>query len=401
MAKRWVVNRVAELGWTEERFQKFERYHANSDGRHSHGSERIGKKYQWIAYHELVARISSHCHFLGSNGKSQPFRGAWQLLRRDIDPTLPFAGGKNEAKDAEMWWRIPLADVSESIPRDEAREWVRGFSDLPEDFAELRIKDTKTGEHYLVLDTYQSIRGHRANYDSEYRILNNFIDTIIVSSSNIKKLIGALRGKNIIGTLRNRQDYSGHAFLREYPWHESWQTADEPFLVDSAYGQLPEGLSFHYPTRLYTWEGSGYDHSIEDSVSVLLPSAHLIDELDLELCHSDLSFRNREGHRVFFDPAFHLKSNPSGIVDELEFGSWLSQRDLVSVSAITTRKQFVQPRNNSFLGELTDCQIVLFDGGNLRGERWTILTEGGPTDTILRGPFDIKFDMAAPETSPH
>ena len=54
LAQRWILHRVFELGWTVERFGAFDRSINYRDGRAAHKPERIGKKYQWIAYHEFL-----------------------------------------------------------------------------------------------------------------------------------------------------------------------------------------------------------------------------------------------------------------------------------------------------------------------------------------------------------
>ena len=54
--QRYILGRVASLGWTGERFGEFDRMVRLRDrpGRESRKAERIGKKYQWIAYHEIL-----------------------------------------------------------------------------------------------------------------------------------------------------------------------------------------------------------------------------------------------------------------------------------------------------------------------------------------------------------
>src|SRR6266496_259877 len=53
--QRWILKRVFDLGWTVERFGAFDRLDIGYHGRDSHKAGRIGKKYQWIAYHEFLA----------------------------------------------------------------------------------------------------------------------------------------------------------------------------------------------------------------------------------------------------------------------------------------------------------------------------------------------------------
>jgi hypothetical protein len=52
--------------------------------------ERIGKKYQWIAMYNILARVSDHypLKYDDSYTCSQKFEGAWEPYVRDFDPTL-------------------------------------------------------------------------------------------------------------------------------------------------------------------------------------------------------------------------------------------------------------------------------------------------------------------------
>ena len=49
-----MVQRVIDYGWTAARFGRFDETirHGRYEGRTGHKAERIGKKYQWIAFHE-------------------------------------------------------------------------------------------------------------------------------------------------------------------------------------------------------------------------------------------------------------------------------------------------------------------------------------------------------------
>jgi len=59
LVQRYVVCRVFELGWTAERFEKFDS-EIKSSGREEAKAERMGKKYQWIAYYEILAFMADH-----------------------------------------------------------------------------------------------------------------------------------------------------------------------------------------------------------------------------------------------------------------------------------------------------------------------------------------------------
>src|SRR5208282_1128324 len=90
-ARRWVCKRAHVLGWTAERFNKFENT-LHSRDRYNHEVERIGKKYQWIALRELIARMADNLAFFGNcwerQGGPPLYQGARQIHLRDIDPSL-------------------------------------------------------------------------------------------------------------------------------------------------------------------------------------------------------------------------------------------------------------------------------------------------------------------------
>lgn len=50
--------------------------------------ERIGKKYQWITFHHILARISDNHNVKRWDGDVRPFSGLWDFFVRDFDPTV-------------------------------------------------------------------------------------------------------------------------------------------------------------------------------------------------------------------------------------------------------------------------------------------------------------------------
>lgn len=82
-----------DLGYQEDTLGKIDKgYRYRSHSRHDTIKvERIGKKYQWIAMYNILARVSDHCKRIEGFGKEKtevPFEGAWEPYVRDFDPTL-------------------------------------------------------------------------------------------------------------------------------------------------------------------------------------------------------------------------------------------------------------------------------------------------------------------------
>lgn len=58
--------------------------------------ERIGKKYQWIAMHNILARVSDQCDIDTDYSETSTFEGPWEPFVRDFDPTLNFKLTKSD-----------------------------------------------------------------------------------------------------------------------------------------------------------------------------------------------------------------------------------------------------------------------------------------------------------------
>ncbi|MGH3973638.1 MAG: hypothetical protein ACRDS9_09955, partial [Pseudonocardiaceae bacterium] len=77
--------------WTPKQFGEEDRYLGRGGhGREAHKAERWGKKYQWMAYHELLARVADNFHTARRYSDLRSYEGLYQLIGdREIDPSLP------------------------------------------------------------------------------------------------------------------------------------------------------------------------------------------------------------------------------------------------------------------------------------------------------------------------
>ena len=113
LMQRWILQRVFELGWTLEKFGRFDRYINYQDMRDANKPERIAKKYQWIAYHEFLARVADNFEFRGEDWykpKVEKYDGPWQgMSLRDIDPSwvLPKTKQTSSWDGFEPTWWAP------------------------------------------------------------------------------------------------------------------------------------------------------------------------------------------------------------------------------------------------------------------------------------------------------
>jgi hypothetical protein len=106
IAQRWIFRRVFEIGYNVDYFGDFDS-NLSSHGRKEEKPERIGKKYQWLAYHEFLARISDHFEFKGDDwciNDENGCDGTWQISCRDIDPSCLLKNLGINGKNSIWWW---------------------------------------------------------------------------------------------------------------------------------------------------------------------------------------------------------------------------------------------------------------------------------------------------------
>ena len=157
-AKRWIFERVLSLGWTPERFAQFDECRVDR-WRSAHKAERFGKKYQWIALRELVARTADNFHMMSEC----TYAGPWQFFSRDIDPTLPPPlRGRNDddgfdleptfPSENDAWW-IPQGPTYGSDDPPVGEGWSVEDGDVPEFESLVRRKDAD-GARWVVLRSH-------------------------------------------------------------------------------------------------------------------------------------------------------------------------------------------------------------------------------------------------------
>jgi len=139
----------------EKSIQEHNRY--NYD-RHTHKIERIGKKYQWIAMYETLARVADNFKIrdkrsgFGEDKKYIDYEGTYQIYARDIDPTILLKETKGswyEDADNKNWWGIK----SNIQWKMDNKEWIDSFDDLPSPVKSIYFKDDN-GQDWIALKSH-------------------------------------------------------------------------------------------------------------------------------------------------------------------------------------------------------------------------------------------------------
>ena len=203
--KRWIVNRVFELGYDYKIHGSYDDNSENHNYRSDSKIERIGKKYQWIALFEILAMISDNYKLYDDWSSRQTFyKGPWQLYSRDIDPAFTKRTIEIDDEDEiitvlenKNWWdEIDYNNWSQNDA-----DWIENLIDLPPVKNIINLLDDNSTE-WLVLE--KSIKwkqpkplGQHKYFDGRRKDVSYFIQAYLINKKDKSKIVNSLADQDL------------------------------------------------------------------------------------------------------------------------------------------------------------------------------------------------------------
>jgi len=378
--KRFIFLEAIKLGWKKEYFENYEKYLNHTD-RHNKKIERIGKKYQWIAYYKTIAKVSDNYEIKDERdwNKIGKFKGAYQFgFVRNIDPSTilvkkPEFNDKNECNEKiqkdfinNNWQCLDLSH----------EEWLKSDKNLPP------IKQFIDLDKELNLATAFSIDSDKN--EETYRNLYYHIDSFLIEKDKLLDFVKWLKNYRFYGRdkLPNTADIY-QIFLREYPKSEVFEYFNQE--SSSYFNWTDEYERIKLPAKIlltatytYIQESGGYDKSIDESITVMLPNKWIIKKMNLKQSLTDGEWINNENKAIIYDPTIK-KGNKfnqeyrSLLAQKKEFLEFLDKENLSIIWIMWGEKQIRQKdwhRSGKVyeIGEI--CGYGYFDNGNFIEEKW-------------------------------
>lgn len=315
LIQRYVLKRVFDLGWTTERFGQFDRFDISSSGRKANKPERIGKKYQWIAYHEILAYIADRYQYREQyceDDQDDRYDGPWQESLRDIDPSMTLSlipGGTGWEGHEQAWWAPTSygawgADMSTS-------DWMARQGDIPDVKNLLTPSDPCTGIGWINLEGFFYWQQPRpADVDSsdvDRRRLWLHIAGYLVRSDKLEEFMAWAKRVDFWGRWMPGHPKLHRMFFGEYGWSPAFRYFD----------QLDEGLNEWFqpghgcPVSVRTtslrqvYETGGFDCSLDKSFGLQLPLRDFLKQRKLKWTGEHADFVDGESKLAVFDPTAH------------------------------------------------------------------------------------------------
>jgi len=310
----WAVEKVFDLGYNVQIHGEFDRRldrYYNS-GRSAHKAERIGKKYQWIAFHKLLAIVSDCCKFKEESWSNKfiPYKGPWQMWIRDIDPSCLLRNtGNSKKSNKKCWWFKIHHDAWATRLKD--GEWLRNKKDLPNPSRLIQVRDKKRQE-WLVLEGFfkweQLNLPEEEKYEKPRRDLWFIIKSYLVKQKDIQKVYSWATKQNFMGRWMVESNEFYTVFLREFPWASSFESIYIPYRRHNEWTQGSKFNKNKIPAKVlvtddeYLKEYNGFDCSVDDSIHIKLPAKWLYDKMGLRPTKDDGVYSDSKGKTIVFDP---------------------------------------------------------------------------------------------------
>lgn len=394
---KYALELIKEIGYEDDLFKHYDSSLSKRDfSRHNHQkTERIGKKYQWIAMYQILAKVSDTYKLENYWDENLTYNGPWIPYVRDFDPTLNM---NNMAPTDIPIFNETISDDNKFIQSDYSDKNIKLWTEEKDDsfeknHEELLITDSDDNE-WIVLYQHQEYTKKAKYIHDDYRTRKNtqriwtISQAYLVSTKDFNSLKQHLDTKNFMGRWFP-EGYSSkyELFNREYAWapgikdlvSESWIeyegdtgkfeskeytfmkshfNSDDEFIFKEVTEKIKKPIKKKIadilPTSLhFLWEQQ-YDASQKESTNFTIPSAYLINKLDLEQREIDGYYYNKKNELVAFDR--ELAKKGSGLVIKktaLEY--LLEEKDLNVFWTCIGEKQFIK-------GEITGQEYSEWSG---------------------------------------
>lgn len=386
--QRYVLWRVFDLGWTIERFGELDsRISCSHSGRDTRKPERIGKKYQWIAYHEILAHISDHFQYWVPYDDVVPndaYRGAWQLNVRDIDPSAVLAKPtprRPQPEGSTRWWYHDAQIASDDM--EDHQEWLRHESDMPNREQQLRFANPNDGTAWIKLqgmDIWQT--PPPAGYDQyevDYREIWLYACGYFIDASEVQEFMAWSKTVDFWGRWMPEPLGADRLFFGEL----GWSYASQALLGDNLGAQHPEprdgGPRCPIPLQPTAYEcspnGGEYDCSLAHRHDLYRPNPRLVETINLRWTGHGADFAHPDGTLAAFDPSAHDTCSSSLLVHEESLARFLNETQTALVWATIGEKRAIRPRglDDPWAGFLEITDACVYEPEHLRGHRTTRL----------------------------
>jgi hypothetical protein len=377
-----------KYGYSEEKHGQYDNT-LSYNGRQQNRTERIGKKYQWMAMHEILARVADNCEkqerWSSDKEGLYPYQGTWDPFARDIDPSLLIRSTPSIADEDisdDRWWEVTFNSNFNCADK----EWLDKVAELPKFEDLIEVKDTHN-ENWLILQAYPEWREPKRLGKKKWGGTNkniwSHIRGYICKKNDLKRIITWAKKQNFSGRWMPENIDKYVLFSRESYWSPGYQYCIEqddygnPIDIwDKIVDKNSEKniAPIIIPVEEYTWEKDN-DYSIDDTISLIKPGKFIFEGLNMQYADDEGYYLDETGNLICFNTSIKYNSKQYLLIKKIPFLDFLNKNDLEMFWTILGEKQ-VLGDFSAFSGRLDYSGIYYFDENVIKGHIKTFRLKG-------------------------
>ena len=385
LARRWIMQRIIDLGWTVDLFGDFDRWVNYGNARDAMKAERIGKKYQWLAYHELLARISDNFKLQEEKWKVQvsQYNGPWNLTRRgrDIDPSNLLKRTRADiwGPHTNTWW-FPSAYSLWYNPTDEVG-WLKTNTDLPKITDMIEVVRPEDKSKWIALNGHyrweQPTPPGEDRYELKRREIWYMLKGYLVKKSDVEDIKKWAGSQSWMNRWMPESHESYGIFLGEFFWSPAFTDQDTHYYSREGWTR---GSNDVIPAPVlvandeYGREHGTYDCSIDDSIFIDLPGRFVAEGMNLKWNGVEGNWYDYAGQLVALDPSVRLPGPRALLLRRDSLIEFLDANGLALFWTVLGERQSIggSMSHQDYRGHLEINGAYFLDGdsviGNMRSE---------------------------------
>ncbi len=358
----YALRRILDLGYDVSLHSEFDRSIPHK-GRMSHGIERIGKKYQWIAYQEVLALLADNYHWAKETcDGDNSYEGSWQLAIRDIDPSSLLVGNEPPANrdPTRVWWEPPTYENWPYGDDETVTKWIQDMSDLPEWESLIDQVYPEDCSQWLLLDGHFDFHSPKPPgadlMGTERAKVWYWFRSYLVHCEHTNEVFRWLRTQHFIGRWMPEPYKQSGIFLGEWYWSPADNYHRRPYFgymgwtQGDQHGAKPMPKPVHTTAEDFLHE-RGYDCAIESGVYLTLPARPIEQGMDLSWC-GDGQYAGKSGEIWAQDPSADGYGRNCLLLRKQPFLEFLERDGLDIVWTILGEKQYTCGYRDKSLGRM-------------------------------------------------
>jgi len=359
-----------EYGYDGKYFNKAEKQIAqtNNYNRNSHITERIGKKYQWIAFHDTLARVTDNFKMFDNSNwtdkkQSIPYKGTFEPSIRDIDPTILLKETKKDKSSNNDFWWNPKFDFNWNMDN---KKWISSSTDIPNIKKLVELTD-ENNDNWISLNSYpewrEPLKKGFDRWKTTHKYLWNQLRSYIIPKKDLPLFKEWAKKQFFYGRWMPESRENHRMFNREYYWSDAYKFFQNPYYSSSSdWTELDNGYTKKVaPTsENYFWSNE-FDYSKKDVLNILKPSKIIFDGLKMQYAKEDGEYTDNNNDKICFESSVNNNSFQNLLVNREKLFMFLEDNDL-TIFWVNIGEKRVHTKGHSaksFLG-LTEISSYAF-----------------------------------------